>query len=151
MMGDILRSFGFVLLAAAAVWLLVKRKMKPAIIGLALALFAFIDVILIDSKYLNSENYLEKEENNGIFTKSQTDNSILADKSTFRVFNVSRNPTGDGITSYYYNSIGGYNAAKILIYQDLLERQLSKPQLNMPVLNMLNVKYLLQTGQNGLT
>ena len=151
MMGDILRSFGFVLLAAAAVWLLVKRKMKPAIIGLALALFAFIDVILIDSKYLNSENYLEKEENNGIFTKTQTDNSILADKSTFRVFNVSRNPTGDGITSYYYNSIGGYNAAKILIYQDLLERQLSKPQLNMPVLNMLNVKYLLQTGQNGLT
>ena len=151
MMGDILRSFGFVLLAAAAVWLLVKRHMIPAIIGLALALFAFIDVILIDSKYLNSENYLEKEENNGIFTKSQTDNSILADKSTFRVFNVSRNPTGDGITSYYYNSIGGYNAAKILIYQDLLERQLSKPQLNMPVLNMLNVKYLLQTGQNGLT
>ncbi|HUM98277.1 MAG TPA: YfhO family protein [Chitinophagaceae bacterium] len=151
MMGSILRSFGFVLLAAAAVWLLVKRKMKPAIIGIGLALFAFVDVIMIDSKYLNSENYLEKEENNSIFTKTQTDNAILADTSTFRVFNISRNPTGDGITSYHYNSIGGYNAAKILIYQDLLERQMSKPQLNMPVLNMLNVKYLIQTGQNGLT
>lgn len=151
MMGSILRSLGFVVLAAAALWMIIKRKMKPALAGIAIALFAFIDVIMIDSKYLNSENYLDKEDNNGIFTTTPTDQAILADTSTYRVFNVSRNPTGDGITSYHYNSVGGYNAAKILIYQDLLERQLSKPQLNMPVLNMLNVKYLIQTGQNGLT
>jgi len=151
MLGDIFRSLGFVLLAAIPIFLLIKKKIKPAITVIAITLFAFIDVIMIDNKYLNSENYMEKEENDNIFTKSATDDAILADKSIYRVFNVSRNPTGDGITSYYYNSVGGYNAAKILIYQDLLERQLSKPQLNMPVLNMLNVKYMIQSGRDGRT
>jgi hypothetical protein len=151
MLGDILRSAGFVLLAAGAGFLIVKRKMKPAYAGIAVALFAFVDVILIDSKYLNSENYLEKTDNDAVFFKTKPDEEILADTSYFRVFNLSRNPTGDGITSYHYNSVGGYNAAKILIYQDLIERQLSKQQMNLPVLNMLNVKYLIQADKNGQT
>lgn len=151
MLGDILRSAGFVLLAAGAGFAMVKRKIKPVYAGVAVALFAFVDVILIDSKYLSSENYEDKTDNDAIFTKTKADEDILADKSYYRVFNLSRNPTGDGITSYYYNSVGGYNAAKILLYQDLIERQLSKPQLNMPVINMLNVKYMIQADKSGRT
>jgi hypothetical protein len=151
MLSDIMRSAGFVLLAAGAGFLIVRRKIKPAYAAIGVALFAFIDVILIDSKYLSSDNYLEKSDNDAIFTKTNSDNEILADKSYFRVFNLSRSTTGDGVTSYHYNSVGGYNAAKILLYQDLIERQLGKQQLNMPVLNMLNVKYLLQADKSGLT
>jgi len=151
MLGDIMRSFGFVLLAAGACYAIVKKKTKPVYAAISVALFAFIDVILIDSKYLNSENYLEKTDNEAIFYKTKADEEILADTSYYRVFNLSRNPTGDGITSYHHNSVGGYNAAKILLYQDLIERQLGKQQLNMPVLNMLNVKYLIQADKNGQT
>lgn len=151
MLGDIFRSFGFILLAAAGIYLMIKKKVKPVYTGLGIVFFAFLDLILIDSAYLNSNNYEEKSENNAIFDRTNADNVILADSSVFRVYNVSRGLTSDGITSYYYNSIGGYNAAKILIYQDLIERQLSKQQPNFPVLNMLNVKYIIQSNDKRQT
>lgn len=151
MLDSILRSFGFVAVAALILYFTIKKTLTPWIAGTALALFAFTDVILLDSKYLNSDNYQEKTDNEAVFTRTAVDDAILADKSTYRVLNLSSNPTSDGLTSYYFNSVGGYNAAKILIYQDLLERQLSKPQLNMGVINMLNVKYLIQSSREGLT
>jgi Bacterial membrane protein YfhO len=148
LLGSLLRSAGFVLLVAACLYIMIKKTVKPRIAGIAIALFAFVDVILVDNKYLNSDNYQDKEENNTPFVITKAVENLLADKSSFRVFNVSMNPTSDGITSYHFNSIGGYNAAKILNYQDLIERQLSKQQLNIPVLKMLNVKYLVQMNNN---
>jgi hypothetical protein len=44
-------------------------------------------------------------------------------------------------------SVGGYHPAKLSIYQDLIEYQLSKQ--NMKVFNMLDTKYFLVKGQNN--
>jgi uncharacterized membrane protein YfhO len=105
----------------------------------------------IDTKYLNGENYQEQEENTAAFQKSAADEAILADPSYFRVFNVSGNAFNENLTSYHYNSVGGYHPAKLIIYQDLIENKLSSQQLNMNVFNMLNTKYFLQKDANGLT
>lgn len=115
------------------------------------AVLGLIDLMPIDSKYLNADNYQEPTENESAFQKTQIDETILADKSYYRVFNVAGNAFTENITSYHYNSIGGYHAVKLRIYQDLIEKQLSKQQLNLPVLNMLNTKYLIQKDANGLT
>jgi uncharacterized membrane protein YfhO len=151
MMGDILRSIGFILAAAAFLFLLVRKVVTPVIAIAGITLFVLIDLMAIDSKYLSSENYQEQEENTSIFQKTAADEAILADPSYFRVFNLSGNPFNENLTSYHYNSVGGYHPAKLIIYQDLIENKLSSQQLNMNVFNMLNTKYFLQKDGSGLT
>ncbi len=150
-MGDIFRSLGFIAVAAALIYMLLKNIIKPWILIAGLSLFAFIDVILVDKTYLNTDNYKEKEEEEAVFNKTAKDNEILADKTDYRVFNMSGNSFSENNTSFYYKSVGGYHPAKLRIYQDLIERQLSKQEPNMPVFNMLNTKYFIQKDRNGLT
>jgi len=169
MMGSILRSFGFIAAAALLLFLLIRNKIKPVVAIIGLILFSFVDLIAIDAKYLNSENYQEKEENEGSFKKTSFDEAILADKSFYRVFNLAGNAFsgGDNFTSYYYNSIGGYHPAKLRLYLDLIERRLTKEQdqliqilqtqpdsiskANTPSLNMLNAKYFIYKDNSGET
>jgi hypothetical protein len=148
MMGDIFRSLGFIAVGLIVINLLLKNLLKPAIAVLILTVFVFIDLISVDTKYLNADSYSEQTENEASFVKTAADDQILADKSFYRVYNVSPDRFSENITSYYYNSVGGYHPAKLLIYQDLIERQLSKG--NEGVLDMLNTKYLIQK-ENGQT
>jgi len=67
------------------------------------------------------------------------------------VFNMSGNSFSENNTSYLYKSVGGYHPAKLRIYQDLIERQLSKQEPNMAVLDMLNTRYFIQKDRNGAT
>ncbi|MDB5252645.1 MAG: hypothetical protein JWP27_1814 [Flaviaesturariibacter sp.] len=150
MLGDIFRTFGFSLAAFGLIYLLVRRTMKPVWVLAALSALTLLDLLPIDSTYLNSDKFVEKSENEAMFGRTPKDDELEADKSFYRVMNVSANPFTDAVTSYRYHSIGGYHAVKLRIYQDLIEHQLSKQQPNMAVLNMLNTKYFLQKDQNGL-
>lgn len=147
---DIFRTFGFVLVGLALVFLMIRKTLSPLLGIIGLAVFSLIDVMVINTKYLGSETYQEPEGNSMVFQKSKADEAILADKSFFRVLNVSGNPFTENFTSYWYNSVGGYHAAKLRIYQDLIERQLSKG-MNIPVLNMLNTKYFIQKDRQYQT
>ena len=149
MIGDIFRSLGFVAVGVVVMYLLLKNLAKPVVAALILAAFTFIDLVTVDLKYLNSDNYSEQTENEASFVKTAFDEQLQADKSFYRVYNVAPDRFQENITSYYYNSVGGYHPAKLLIYQDLIERQLSNG--NEKVLDMLNTKYLLQKDRNGQT
>jgi hypothetical protein len=149
MINDILRSFGFIAAAALLIFLYIRNTVKPAFLAIALAALVLLDVIPIDSIYLNKNNYKDAEENTEAFLQTPADNEMLADKSFFRVYNVAGDRFSENITSYYYNSIGGYHPAKISTYQDLIEQQLSKG--NEKVLDMLNAKYLIQKNEKGQT
>ncbi len=151
LLGDIFRTLGYMAVAFGLLYLLLKKSIKPALGFSLIALLSLIDLLNIDAKYLNSESYIEDLENEGSFQLSAADNEILKDKNYYRVFNVSGNAFAEAITSYTYNSIGGYHAVKLRLYQDLIENQLSKQELNKPVLNMLNTKYFIQKDANGIT
>lgn len=151
MMSDIMRSLAFAAAAALMLFLFLKNMLKPVPVMLGLLLFSFIDVMAVNVKYLNSDNFIEELENESVFQKTKVDEAILADTSYFRVFNMSGNRFNENITSYYYNSVGGYHPAKLRIYQDLIEKQLSRQEPNFPVLNMLNTKYLILKNQLGQT
>jgi len=151
MMGDIMRALGFGFVALLLVFLSLRKTISSLVLGIGLLIFVLIDSLTIDVKYLNYENYTDKIENEGSFVKTKSDEEILADKSFFRVYNVTGDQFQENITSYYYNSVGGYHPAKIAIYQELIENKLSSQQLNMPVLNMLNTKYFIKKDRNGQT
>jgi hypothetical protein len=150
MMGSILRSLAFMALAAGLLLLYMKKIFNSTVLSICLAAFVLLDVSLINGKYLNSDNYQEKENTAADFTPSKADLEIQKDKSDFRVFNASN--MQENSSSYFYKSAGGYHPAKLRIYQDLIERQfLGRQEYNLPVLNMLNVKYLLQKDRAGVT
>jgi uncharacterized membrane protein YfhO len=151
MMGDILRALGFGVVAILLVLLSIRKSIGVTLLGVLLIVFVLIDNFTVNVKYLSYENYKIPEENNFIFNKTPKDEEILADKSHFRVYNVAGNAFSENITSYFYNSIGGYHPAKISIYQDLIENQFAKQQPNMGVINMLNAKYFIQKDGNGQT
>ena len=125
MIGDIFRSLAFIAVAAVTLWMLIRNSIKPMVAIVIITVFAFIDLIAIDTKYLNSENYQDKQENLMSFQTTKADEEILADKSYYRVFNFAGDVFAEAITSYNYNSIGGYHAVKLRLYQDMIEKQLS--------------------------
>ena len=151
MMGDILRSLGFGFVALLLVFLAIRKTISNLVLGIGLLIFVLIDIFTIDVKYLNYESYKDNQENEVSFVKTKSDNEILADKSQFRVFNVAGDAFSENITSYYYNSVGGYHPAKIAIYQELIEHKLSAQQPNMHILNMLNTKYFIQKDRSNQT
>jgi hypothetical protein len=147
---DIFRTLGFIILAAGLIYASLKKWIQPIVVGLGIALFAFIDVAMVNNKYLNEENYLAKEDKANEFVETAKDREILADQSNYRVFNKSGDRFAETASSYLYKSLGGYHSAKLRIYQDLYERQLSN-EPNPAVLNMLNAKYLIQKDQQEKT
>ena len=149
MMGDIFRSLIFILIAAGILFLLIRNTLKPIWAIVLLIVFSFADIITIDSKYLNADNYKDKEESTASFVKTAADEEILKDTSFYRVLNVGGDAFSENYTSYYYNSIGGYHPAKLRLYQDIIERQISRS--NMSVINMLNTKYFIQKDGQGQT
>jgi hypothetical protein len=143
---DILRSFGFIAAGLLIIWLYIKNTLKAMPAAALLAAFIFLDLITVDTQYLNKESYQEKADNDMVFQRTAYDDTILADKSYFRVYNFAGDRFNENITSYWHNSVGGYSAAKLRIYQDIIERQLSSG--NRSVINMLNTKYFIQKESN---
>lgn len=150
MMGSILRSFGFMLLGAALLFGFIKKMFNGTVLAILLAVFALLDVSLINSKYFNSDNFQEKDTNEAEFAPTKADLEIMQDKSDYRVFNVAGS-FQENNTSYLYKSVGGYHPAKLRIYQDLIERQFSRQDFNTGVLDMLNTKYIIQKDRAGAT
>ena len=151
MMSSILRFLGFGAVTVLLLFLFLRKTIGTMMLGVLLIVFAMIDVFTINVKYLNYENYKDKEENEAAFIKTANDNEILSDKSFFRVYNLAGDNFQENITSYYYNSVGGYHPAKIAIYQDLIEQKLARQQSNTYIIDMLNTKYFIQKDGNGQT
>lgn len=149
-MGSIIRGLFFGGVTLLFVFLAIKDKLKPALLVALFCIWAMTDIFLVNQKYFNSESFVENHHLETDLVPSKIDQEILKDTSFYRVFNVNGS-FNENITSYLYNSVGGYHPAKLRIYQDLIEHQLSKQPMNMSVLNMLNTKYLIQKDQNGIT
>lgn len=146
---DLLRSIILIALAAGLVFLFVRRKLNALVLSIGLIGLTAYDLLGVDTKYLSYSSYQEAEEVAGTFTPTAADQQILKDPdhANFRVFNQSPNFSQESLTSYHHNSIGGYSPAKLGLYQDLIEHQLFKG--NMQVFNMLNTKYFISEQGNG--
>lgn len=156
---DAFRSLIFVLFAAALLWLIISNKLKLNLTLAAIALLFLIDLMPVAKRYLNDDNFGRKRSSNNLFQPSEADKFILQDESEFRVLNLTVSTFNDASTSYFHQHIGGYHAAKLRRYQELINLQMtgeiekfysikSFEQLDsalqtMGVLNMLNMKYVI--------
>jgi len=150
-LGSLFRSFLFILVPIAAIFLYIKKKINSLIVIAVVSIFAFIDVMSIDVKYMNEEHFQDDNDVETAFKKTDADLQILKDTGYYRVFNLTQGTQAafnqGALNSYYHKSIGGYHPAKLSIYQDLIEHQLYNFPNCMPVVNMLNTKYIVTPGQ----
>ncbi len=150
MSSDAIRSLILILITALVLWLYVKNTLKNAsIVGGLLVVLVLFDLWSVDKRYLTKDDFQKKPDTiDNLFSPSSADTQILQDKSlSYRVIDVSSSPFTNSMTSVYHKSIGGYSAAKLSRFNDLIEKQISKN--NMGVLNMLNTKYFIVKGQDG--
>ena len=173
---DAWRSFLFVLLGSGVTfWFAYStyKKEKPnatLLAGLALTVLIVADMWPVDKRFCNNDMYVTKKDEQKAFNMLPYEKQILQDESYYRVLNLSTNTFNEARTGYYFHSIGGYSAAKLRRYQDLIDVHISKemnPLLRavsstggrleydpaqgatFPVLNMLNMKYAVVPTQGG--
>lgn len=142
---DLLRSGFFIALAAAALYFYVKNKITASTAVIAVGLLMVTDLFMVDKSYVDASDFVGAREVDIPFQPSETDNQILQDSTHFRVLDIQG--FLNGRASYFYKSIGGYSAVRPIRMQELFDYQISKN--NIEVLNMLNVKYIIQTNEKG--
>lgn len=147
MQADAWRSFAFVAAGVIVMIVYAKGKMKAGILYALLAVLVLADMIPVNKRFFNENNFTSKRNSERTFAIQGWEQQILEDKTLdYRVFNVAANTFNDARTSYRLKSIGGYSAAKLRRYQDLIDAHIS--QNNWAVLNMLNTKYIVT--KNGV-
>ncbi len=143
---DIIRSLIYILITAAVIWLFIKEKVSKNLAIIGLGLLMIVDLVGVDLRYVNNDNFVSQRRVNQPFQESAVDKQIRKDKSIFRVYNPAEGLNGAS-TSYFHQSIGGYHAAKPSGIQDLFDYHIYEN--NVGVLNMLNVKYVIQQDEDG--
>jgi hypothetical protein len=145
---DCWRSLAFVALTFALLWCYIKFRMKPILFGAALCAIVLADMWPVNKRYCNDSMFSSTRGFESSFNIQPYEQQILQDKTPhFRVFNLAANTFNDARTSYRLKSLGGYSAAKLRRYQDLIDQHLSK--MHLPVISMLNAKYIIVPDQQG--
>ena len=142
-----LRTLLFVLGAAAMIYLYLIDKVKPIVLILTVGLLSLVDMMGVNLRYVNSDSFVSDREYRQYFNPRPVDKQIMEDSDThYRVLDLTINTFNSSQSSYHHKTIGGYHAAKLQRYQDIIDYHISKNNQN--VLDMLNTKYIISKG-NG--
>ncbi|CAM4051221.1 YfhO family protein [Flavobacterium sinopsychrotolerans] len=142
---DLLRSGFFIVLTSGVLWLFIKDRFAQNTAIIIVGLLMVSDLFFVDKKYVSGKDFVSGSQVEVPFQESPSDTEILKDTANYRVFEV-----GDIMgarASYFHKSIGGYSAVRPRRMQQLIDYQISKN--NIEVLNMLNVKYVIQKDKEG--
>ena len=171
---DCWRSLGIIVVGTLLLLLYRIQKLKTSWLMGALIVLCLIDMWSVNKRYLSYDMFVPKSEREAPQPMTKTDEQILQDKSdqgNYRVLNLASNTFNENETSYYHKSIGGYHAAKLRRYQEMIETYIA-PEMQalmpavaeaagdmtkvngdsiFPVLNMLNARYFIMPLQGGET
>ena len=143
--GDAWRSLIVLLLGFAVIFVYLKGKLNELASVLILAGIVLVDMYTVNKRYIDSESFTSHYElSDQSFTPRPADTQIMQDKDmNYRVMDVQH--FGEAMPSYFHKSVGGYHAAKLSRYNDLINNQIAKN--NIQVLNMLNTRYVIIDDQ----
>ncbi len=153
MRSDAIRSLLFVVVGAAILWLWEKGRIKAALLYGGVGLLATTDLWAVGRRYVSEKDFVKRREIIDPVPLTPADERILQDSDPhYRVLNLTRNPWNDAYTSFYHRHVGGYHAAKLQRYQDLIDyhlnteiqRYLARGLFDSAtVINMLDTRYLI--------
>jgi hypothetical protein len=143
---DMMRSLGFIALAAALIFYYIKGSLKAPIMVLGIALLSLVDTWQVCLRTLPSSKYVSAKNAIAPPQPEEFDLQIKADPDPhYRVLDLARGSiTGNATTSYFHKSLSGYHAAKLQRFQEVVDRYLSKDLgRNLHIVGMLNGKYIV--------
>ena len=165
---DMMRSLGIMVVAIAALFAYAKKIIKIPVVISVFVLLAIADLLPVGARYFSETNFVDADTYEQAYQKFNADLQLEKDTSFYRILNLAAfNGNGfgvdlgssfnDALASYHHNTIGGYHPAKLSRYNDLIEHQIykniqawgSNPNAkdSFPVLNMLNMKYVIVPDQ----
>jgi hypothetical protein len=168
---DAWRSFFIVLVGVAILFFYSRKKINGKLTVIALVTLSLIDMWSVNKRYLYDDQFVDKSKQEITFNPTETDKYILQDRTLdYRVLNMASSTFNENNTSYWHKSIGGYHAAKLRRYQEMIEYHIS-PEINalfkevsdasgditkvdptkFSVINMLNTRYFIFPLQGGKT
>ena len=147
---DAARSLAILVLGGGVLVLACLGRMRRGIAVLAVGVITVVDLYAVDKRYIDSDSFTSTLSAVDPLEADAIDREILKDKDYYRVMDY--NEFGGARRSYYHHMVGGYHAAKLNRYNDLIERSNGfiadgQPALNL--LSMLNTRYIIYPGQNG--
>jgi len=143
---DLLRSGFFIVVTFGILWLFIKNKLAQNTTLIIVGILMIFDLFFVDKKYVSAKDFVSPVQIAAPFQETPSDAQILKDTTHYRVFEVNGNMSS-ARASYFHHSLGGYHAAKPRRMQQLFDYQIAKN--NVEVLDMLNVKYIIQTDKEG--
>jgi len=144
-----LRSALYMLATLVLLWASFKGIFKKIYALILIGILSFVDFATINSKYINADSYVTPKNYKRNAEPRSVDLEILKDPDPYyRVLDNSVNTFNSAFPSNFHKSVGGYHAAKMQRYMDMIDYHISKN--NQDVLNMLNTKYVIyKTSQDG--
>ena len=140
---DAWRSFFIVAVIFVFAFAFLKKKVSASTLIIAIGVVTLVDLWTVDKRYLNNDTFVEKSMFNNPVEEREVDQLIKLDKDpSYRVLDLTTNPFSDAKASYFHKSLGGYHAAKLMRFQEILEHQFNGA-INEDVLDMFNVRYLI--------
>lgn len=152
---DALRTLFFILGSAAVLWLYLKKGLQLWLAVVGLAVLIAVDLAGVSKRFINNESFKERQEVRGGPPAAPAQQQIMADTDPhFRVMDLSSN---NAIAAYYYKIVGGYHAAKPMLYQEVSDKYLIDSEQGRyvfqeypQVLDMINAKYLVFPNQGQI-
>ena len=169
---DALRSFLIIAVGVLLLLLYARGRLRRSFTVGGIALLCLVDLWGVNKRYLYDDQFVPASTSKTAFEPTETDQTILADPALdFRVLNLASNTFNENNTSYWHKSIGGYHAAKLRRYQELIDHHIvpemqalasevvakggrmdSLEAAKFPVLNMLNTRYVIfPAAEDGRT
>ncbi|MBO7418892.1 MAG: YfhO family protein [Bacteroidaceae bacterium] len=166
---DALRSFIIVIVGVVILFLFLRGKLRKDLTIGAIALLCLFDMWQINKRYLYDDLFVEPDIRTTTFAQTEADKYILEDTDLdYRVLNFALNPFNENTTSYWHKNVGGYHAAKLRRYNELIEIRL-KPEMQaayqaiaeaggdleqvdptkFSALNMMNARYFILPTKEG--
>ena len=170
---DAWRSFFIIVIGCVLLFLYQQQKLKASLMVAGVTLLCLADMWTVNKRYLNDDLFVPKSQRTEAFVKTQADEIILQDTAqNYRVLNFvgfPGNTFNENNTAYWHKSVGGYHAAKLRRYQEMIDhhimpemeatyREVAQASGRMDsvdaskfrVLNMLNTKYFIfPAGKDG--
>lgn len=150
--GDAFRSFMLVGLCFGALFYSLKAKQSNLLyISIFVAILAGADLISVGSRAIDESDFQAQSLLSAQFSQPKpVDQKILSDSDPhFRVLDLRGNPFSSASASYFHHSMGGYHAAKMMKYQEMIETYLNDIQNNLHIYGMFNTKYIIQDNEQA--